>query len=497
MDHSQPEIAARHTYWIYPVFIVIAVPFLLVFSGSTSPLYNFLGIDSSIFVLMGEMFLDGKTPYVDFFDHKGPVLIFIEALGLAPFAGNQIGIFVLQVINLVIIQALIFYIANKFTSALNSISIIFLCLLMFSLSIGEGNLTEEYSLPFALASLLFTVQYQLSDKQRFFFWKFIVIGIGIAALFWMRINNMGVICACVVYIFLVSLKRKDWQMLRRSILGILTGFLLITVPLALYFLYKDALYEMIYATFIFNMKYVGYEPELSFPLRAILLYIAKYWSVFIILIIGTILYCRQRKEWSMLLLAFLLIVFGLVGTRFGLYVTHYMTLNIPLLVLGLSLLVSALGSYFSRRKVAWMGLVISLLLLSGYTLWKYNNAYYRDSLDDSAFISQSLDISSHIPASERESVYPYNVQGRFFLNTGIKPRFRYFIFQEWHGVHDSQIFEDVNKMMSIDPPSWVVIATDNTKEQGYVPNNPRFFEILNKDYTLFHKNDGFILYKKN
>lgn len=496
MNHLDPSVKTKSVYWIYILFIPVAVVFLLVFSGSTSPLYNFKGIDSSIFVLMGKMFLDGKTPYVDFFDHKGPILIFIEALGLAPFQSEQIGIFVLQVVNLVIVQVLIFSVARRFTSAVNSISVVFICLLFFSLSIGEGNLTEEYSLPFTLACLLFTVQYYLCGKQSLAIWKFTIIGVGIAFLFWMRLNNMGVICACVLYMFLISVREKDWIFIRRMTGGILLGFLLISIPLVLYFVYKGAFYEMIYATFIFNMKYVGYEPELSFPLRAVILYILKYLSVFIILVSGALLYFRQKKEWNILLLAFLLIVFGLVSTRFGLYVAHYMTLNIPLLALGLSLLLYACKTFFSVKTVAWAGVIVSLCMLFGYTTFKYKNDYYRHSLDDSAFISQAHDISLRIPDNQKESVFTYNVQGRFFLNTDIMPYYKYFIFQEWHGVHDKRIFDDINSMMQVNPPLWVVLAIDNTVAQGYIPNNPRFYNILDEAYTMSYKNEGFVLYRK-
>jgi hypothetical protein len=497
MHQYKPGEKNRVPLWIYPLFIIISALYLLVYSGSTSPLFSFRGVDSGIFALMGKLLLEGKTPYVDFFDHKGPVLIFIEALGLAPFGGRHIGLFVLQIINLTIIQTLIFTIAGKFISLLNSITVVFLCLMIFTLSIGEGNLTEEYSLSFTLISLLFTIQYFLSDKKEISLWKMGIIGIGIACLFWMRMNNMGVICACILYILGDALQRKNLKVVQKLVAGTLAGFLAVSVPLVLYFVYKDAFHEMIYATFVFNMKYAGYEPELSFPLRAIFIYVIKYWSVFIILITGTLLYCRRKKEWSLLLLVFLLVVFGLVTTRFGLYVPHYMTLNIPLLALGLALIIKASGSFFSKRIIAWGSLAACIFLLSGYTVWKYNNAIYRSSLDDSAFISRSSDIVRQIPGSEKDSVYTYNVQARFLLNTGVEPYYRYFIFQEWHGVHDKQIYDDINKMMETHPPLWIVLPAQDTEEQGYTRKNTSFYKILDKNYSLFYKNDDFLLYKRN
>lgn len=99
-------------YFIYLLFLILSIFFLLIFSGSTSPLYNMSGVDSSIFVMMGKMFLEGKTPYVDFFDHKGPILILVEALGLSLYPSGNTGIFIIQIINLTIAQILIFHICG-------------------------------------------------------------------------------------------------------------------------------------------------------------------------------------------------------------------------------------------------------------------------------------------------------------------------------------------------------------------------------------------------
>lgn len=55
--------------------------FLLIFSWSTSPLYLTYGGDSLFFQIIGLGITQGKIPYVDLFDHKGPVPFFMDALG--------------------------------------------------------------------------------------------------------------------------------------------------------------------------------------------------------------------------------------------------------------------------------------------------------------------------------------------------------------------------------------------------------------------------------
>ena len=60
--------------------LLTATLFLLIFSWSTSPLYQTYGGDSPFFQIIGLGITQGKVPYVDLFDHKGPVPFFMNAL---------------------------------------------------------------------------------------------------------------------------------------------------------------------------------------------------------------------------------------------------------------------------------------------------------------------------------------------------------------------------------------------------------------------------------
>ena len=77
---------------------------MLICAGFTSPLYpHYAGRDSSTFLLLARGILDGRIPYLDLFDHKGPVFYWMEALGY--FFGGRTGVFFLQCIPLLTIAA--------------------------------------------------------------------------------------------------------------------------------------------------------------------------------------------------------------------------------------------------------------------------------------------------------------------------------------------------------------------------------------------------------
>ncbi|MBR0469737.1 MAG: hypothetical protein IJJ55_00820, partial [Clostridia bacterium] len=65
---------------IYIILAAFCTAFLLLLSASTSPLYaDYCDGDSSIFMLIGKAIASGKNVYRDFFDHKGPILFYLNA----------------------------------------------------------------------------------------------------------------------------------------------------------------------------------------------------------------------------------------------------------------------------------------------------------------------------------------------------------------------------------------------------------------------------------
>ena len=57
------------------------------------------GTDSSVFLYVGNMMLNGKFPYVDAFDHKGILLYFIQYIGLKFSGGSQTGVWLIEILN--------------------------------------------------------------------------------------------------------------------------------------------------------------------------------------------------------------------------------------------------------------------------------------------------------------------------------------------------------------------------------------------------------------
>jgi len=64
---------------IYLILFAVVVPVLI----HVSPMFiTFPSRDSGVFMYIGKGILSGNIPYRDYWDHKGPVIYFINALGM-------------------------------------------------------------------------------------------------------------------------------------------------------------------------------------------------------------------------------------------------------------------------------------------------------------------------------------------------------------------------------------------------------------------------------
>src|SRR5512133_2827248 len=81
--------------WIF-ILLVLALIVLL----PSSPIYYLLpGTDSSIFLYIGQKIRLGQFPYTTWYDHKPPLIFYINALRLTLGNGSRWGVWSLELIS--------------------------------------------------------------------------------------------------------------------------------------------------------------------------------------------------------------------------------------------------------------------------------------------------------------------------------------------------------------------------------------------------------------
>ena len=244
--------------WIYLLIALIAFTFILFLSRTTSIKYNQLGADSSVFRMMGYVIKEGGIPYVDYFDHKGPILYFINTLG--EIISPRWGVFILQVISCFFVMLLWYKTARIFLKPTYSLLAFFLAVAMWSGIYEYGNLTEEYSLLPSSLSIYLALSY-LAKKETSPHpcWLSLVYGLCFGIMFYIRPNDAVIQCGGVmvgVFLYLIFIQ-KSYKNAILNALTFLSGFILISLPIIIYFSYHDAINEFLFGLIGFNLNYNG------------------------------------------------------------------------------------------------------------------------------------------------------------------------------------------------------------------------------------------------
>jgi len=287
------------------------------------------------------------------------------------------------------------------------------------------------------------------------------------------------------------MRQKDRKGLLKLITGTLTGFILVSSAIVLYFISIEAFDEMIYAVFTFNFRYSANAVFPALEGAGLVHYIKSWFSLifFATCIIFYILFGKRDKQ--LVLLAILLFIFNLITTKLiGPGFTYYMTLNIPCVAFGIILCLSTITPQPAIDKAVWI--FVAILGLGFFLNFGHKAHLINHDKKHADFTANIRDIAKQIPPNERNKVCSYNTLAMFWYYSELLPACKYFLQRELHGAADRKIFDEMNEDIISNPPIWVVLQTGYTKDRQ---NNARFYEILFEKYYLFGNNTEFELYK--
>lgn len=484
------------------IFLVISVLFIFCFSFSTSPLYDYFGYDSGIFMLVGKAVASGKVMYVDIFDHKGPVLFFIEALMMK--IGGVTALFIFQIINLTFILYIIYRICLLFSFPKKYLFIpIGFIIVLLACFFEGGNLTEEYSLTFLLICLWLGCKYILSPEEKHPPKYAFVYGAVFTIVAFIRLTNNAGLSGMIAAIVIFLLYNKEWKNLLQNIGTFILGGLLAGLLICSYFFINDAFDEMIYATFTFNFKYAEtFSNSFRWSLKDII-YQIRVWGPNVFVLFTLLFYSVYNKEknFKLILIVALMTIFTGIALNMGLRTDHYMMLNVLPSLLGTILFVKVLVDKKINVSVK-VFLTIIILALSLYFAKKTLKIkmVYESNRNHTGWFYYDLDkdlVKRLIPVEDRDSVFGYNLMSNWYLETNILPPFRFYTSQEIWARTDSLVYDETNKYLETTPPKWIVIPNPElaTSTRG-VNSNPVLGRILESDYELKGEDSNHKYYKR-
>lgn len=481
-------------YRVYGIYLFMSILYLLIFSYSSSPLYDTYGGDSSIFMLIGKGILDGKVPYLDLFDHKGPLLFFIQALGQS-IISDRLGIFIFQIINLTLCLIILHKISNLFISNKKSFitSVSFFIILIMTMR--NCNISEEYSLIFILSSLYLSLKYYLSEAIEHNYKYSIVYGICSMSLFLIKMNVIIPIGVIVITIVINLMIKKKYKNILINGLAFILGMSIIMIPICIYFIYHGALYEMIYGTILFNLKYMGVGtgklPLINFIAQQTVTLLPA-----IIPSISIILIYKNNKKYKLItvIIAFSISFYFTINT--GHKYIYYHVLNAIPFSLGIILLIkyfeitkNKIKDKYKLAKLILIGTVTASVLLYVYIGRDIFTILHSQS--NSTYNFEAKQLADNIPAYERNSVLGYNTPSQWFMATDILPVTRFYTNQDWWNLFDEVVTDEVQELLDNNPPQWIVTPDLENIQNEYIK------KFIESNYLLIESNDVGELYTIN
>lgn len=282
------------------------------------------GNDAAVFATIGWSWINGLVPYKDIFDHKGPVIYLLNALGFL-IGGDFYGIVYVEILNMFLFAALFLFI-NRENSLLYCAFFLFIYILFISHNLERGNFTEEYALVFnGLAGFAWL------KKSRHRFYLYGVCG---ALLFFLRVN----LAALTLSIFLVDLWTSSGVL--QNFLKTVLGFLIPFVVIVTYFYQQDALKDFYASYILFNFRYTS-GGGLKAIFYAYYYFIASNKVFFLVCAIFlTGIYARKRKYFvdSLIFLIFPFLFSCISGRTYS----HYVLMMTPSIFILFSVLLKDL-----------------------------------------------------------------------------------------------------------------------------------------------------------
>lgn len=208
--------------------------------------------DSGVFLYVGWRFLNGEIPYRDVWDHKPPLIYFVDALGLTLTPHSLWGVWLLGALFLFLTLFFVYKLLDRefgLYAALAGSVVLASGLLTI---LEKGNVTEEYALVFqAWCFWLFVRAWKEDFPVRSSFWIGLLGGLA----FNFKQTTIGIWVTYGIFLLVIRIFQKKFPL--KDLFSLLTGWLIPSVVLVIYLASQNALSDFWEQAFLYNFVYIG------------------------------------------------------------------------------------------------------------------------------------------------------------------------------------------------------------------------------------------------
>ena len=343
-------------------------------------------VDSSVFIYMGRVILNGGMPYRDYFDHKGPVLFLINALGV--YISPTWGVWLLDCFAFFVTFVMIYRIARFHCNRFFSITVVLASTYDLFRYYIEANGTEVYAMPFiAIATYIF-LDYFLHEKIGTL--RLMICGLSFCAVFLLRANMIAVWMVMCIGVFLQCIMKRELVKIGYFLKWFLVGAGLLCVPIAFWLGINGAISEFIDDYFIFNIIYSG-SSDIVDKITA-LFYFFSIKSILFCSVLVAIM-CAVKKDLLHWLYAVLFVASLVMMNMSGWKSDHYAMVLVPLAAYPFSFAVKCIQDGVEQND--YKSLVIAMMICTGSVLPPWISAIEEAVCEDFVNWNENCVLPSH------------------------------------------------------------------------------------------------------
>lgn len=485
----------RTAYLLACVAMLFAALFVCFFSIGGTILHPYVELDQGIWQIMGQGIIQGCVPYVDLYDHKGPLLFYFFAL--ANYIGEgKTGVFVLESICLAISLYFTYRLSRLFVSGRWSLLALFVYLLWAFFTMEGGACNEEVTQPFVIVPLYYALKYLHREKEGNQISKTLIWAVGMCGgiIVMIRMNNAAMLFPFAGVLLWRLWREKSLAIMIKMLALMISAFVLPILLCVFFFAYQGAWNEFWMGCFSHNFMYAASYAgdrtprEWTIILLACAPLVALVWALWGECVHHTLSPCAVVAIAASAICGFLS---SMAGCAFP----HYFYISTPAVVLAFVFSVRAIGR-LSRRTCIWACLLsVALMILPVIKFWPsrcYYTRVYMTYLFDEKYhksVMKTVNLLHTIPMEDRNSVWGYLVDHRLFYNAKIIPCFRHFAFQREMMRVNPRIRKEIEDMLERDSPRYIVTKKNRCPDL--------IGPTLEQKYDMFaFEDDKLIIYKR-
>lgn len=323
------------------------------------------GTDSSVFQYVARVILRGGMPYVDAFDHKGPLLYLINVVGL--LINQWRGIWLVELGTLYITFLLIYKTARLMCSRRAS-HIVVLCATAALFSYFEGgNMTEEYAMPCIAAALYIFLDYFLNSRIGKV--RLLVCGMTFGAVCLLRINMAVIWAVMCVAVLIQCIAAKQYKQLIFFLTYFVLGFVLFVGPILIWLAANGALSACVQDYLLFNLSYSS-DPIRASGANKASATLEFLNNSFVLTALAVSIFLAEKKKdifhyAYILFIVCSVLVTGMSGQKY----MHYGMIFIPMLTYPFACVASMVCNEYSKNKSAVLVIFLILLVKQVFPVW--------------------------------------------------------------------------------------------------------------------------------